>query len=778
VEIRYFEILDVEKGRASFVFPMTVGSRYHPDGAVPDADRVPSKEGEYRKAGERSGVDLDLRVDLDAGAALRDLRSPSHDIDVTSRGARASVSLHPADRIPNKDLVLSWRVAGDRPEASVLAHRSDVGGFFTLILQPELEPDPDVVVPREVVLVVDCSGSMRGMPIETAKAVVRRTLKTLSPSDTFRILRFSVRASGLAPDALPATPENVAKGLAYIDAMRGMGGTSMIEGIRASLAGPRDPERLRVVHFLTDGYIGNELEILAEVEKRLEGARMFPLGVGSSVNRYLIDRLARVGRGAPAYVRQGASEKRVEEEVARFVERVRRATVVDLEVDWGGLPVKDVVPARLPDLFVGQPVVVHGVYDGAGEGEIVLRGRRGGRPWQRTVRVSLPDREERHGALAQAWARARIAELMLERPPGYGKRGAELALEFRLMSEWTAFVAVEERVVVEGGAKKVVRQPLEMPEGTDRSGFFGKGDFFSDAPFDGPSTKRAIGVGGGAGGRRSLRAEGGGGTQGAVDLGLEWLKAKQRPDGSWDGDIRATGLSLLAYLGAGETHKVGRYRWQVRLALRNLKQNQRPDGAFAEDGAANAIATLAMSECFALTGSPLFKQAAQMAIDALVAQPPSADPRATVWIVAALRSAKSCDLRVPEDAIGKAVAALGRDAPADLEAAAAGALARSLAGQKPESHPDLGAILDRLAEEAPKAGAPSTLFATMALSRAGGERWKTWNKKLRAVVGAQEKVGAEKGSWSPVGEESRVVATVYAQMVLQEYYRYSRVFWK
>ncbi|MHC4225677.1 MAG: VWA domain-containing protein, partial [Planctomycetota bacterium] len=478
IEIRYLEDLPLLKDSYRFVFPMVVGPRFHPPGEVPDAHRVPSEPTEYLAPDARPGNDISVEVRLDAGMPFR-LFSPSHRLDGAHDGGPfALVRLDPADTIPNKDFVLEWNVVGDAPRVAVHVHRADQGGFFTLMVQPEVDPAAEVVAGREMIFVLDCSGSMSGAPIETAKAVIERTLKTLRPDDTFQVLRFSEEASGLWKEPRQANPADVAAALDYVRRLRGHGGTMMIEGIKAALSGPRDPERIRIVHFLTDGYIGNESQILREIHRRCGEARIFPLGVGSSVNRYLIDRMAEAGRGAPAYIRQDAAQERIRIEVDRFVERVRRPTLVDLEIDWGGLPVEDLVPARIPDLFVGQPVFVHGRFTEAAEGEVVLRGRRAGQPYEKRVPLVFPTRAETNASLAPRWARAVIARLGSSAEKEGGDLLKELVthlgLEFRLMTKYTAFVAVEETVVVENGETRTVREPLPLPEGTQWDGFFGQ----------------------------------------------------------------------------------------------------------------------------------------------------------------------------------------------------------------------------------------------------------------------------------------------------------------
>ena len=833
VEIRYVEHLVYEDGGYTLVFPMTVGPRFHPPGAVADAERVPSQPGEYVKPPGRPGHEVTLTVAIDAGVPLHDVTSPSHRISVSESGVDGcTLNLAPSDRIPNKDFVLRWKVAGAAPQAALLTHRSGDEGYFTLIVQPEAQPVESVIVPREMFLVVDCSGSMSGMPLETAKEIVRQTLKTLDPWDTFQILRFSEHASGLAALPLPATPANVQKGLAYIDQLRGSGGTMMIEGIRAALSGERDPDRLRIVHFLTDGFIGNETQILDEVIRGLNGARIFPLGVGASPNRYLIDRLARVGRGAATFVEQGATPKRIAQEVARFVERVRQPTLVDLEIDWQGLPVKDVMPSAVPDLFVGQPVVVHGRFDRSAAGTIRIKGRRGGLPYDQAVAVVLPDREAAHDALPQLWARARIAELVLAQGQGLGCREeiTALALQFRLMSAYTAFVAVEEQVVVEGGARKVVRQPLALPEGTEWDGFF------ADKPFDGTGTNHAIGLGGGGGGayggrrggRRNLRAAGGGGrTQMAVETSLDWLVTHQSPDGRWDADgfaaqgdpsrgplcdgaatgmsdVETTGLALLAFLGAGHTHREGHYKESVRKGLKWLRSQQDSRGCFALETqprwrTAHAVAGLAMAEAYGMTKSGVWKGSAQSGIDCVQrlqnpdgswGGPEDDGLILTAWMVMALKSGVYGGLDGEHAVIEKAYQHVkGREStsPPKPRDAAAAILIRFFAGSEdPTSSPAIQALVGHLMQHLPtwdpaKVDMTYWQFGTLAMFQVGGASWTAWNKSMKkAIVDPLRRDGNFAGSWDPLGpdakEGGRIWSTALMELCLEVYYRYRRVF--
>jgi Ca-activated chloride channel family protein len=269
-------------GACEYAFPTVVGP-----GFIPCRQADPGRIDPPVIAGGKSTSQiLTLQADIDAGAPLRDLSSPSHRIRVTPLyGTCWRAVLESDDRVAlDRDVVLRWRIRGAAPEIALLAWRdpraSDDPGVFTLLVQPKAAPRHDEVFQRELVFVLDCSGSMSGEPLQAAREVVRRALKSVRPDDTFQIIRFSESASGLGTELLQPTAVNVERALRYLDGLQGEGGTEMIAGIRAALGFPPDLRRLRIVAFLTDGYIGNETQILAEVRPP-GGTRLFTFGIGA-----------------------------------------------------------------------------------------------------------------------------------------------------------------------------------------------------------------------------------------------------------------------------------------------------------------------------------------------------------------------------------------------------------------------------------------------------------------------------------------------------------------
>jgi Ca-activated chloride channel family protein len=497
VTISYVETLKYEDGSYELAFPMVVGPRYIPGqpGAtsdqppvklgggwaydtdqVPDASRITPP---VAKPGTRAGHDISLEVQLDAGLAIESIHSRTHDVTIDRPAPdRAVVRLKNQTTIPNKDFILRYHVAGKKIGDAVLTHRNGHDGFFTLILQPPDRVAPAEVTPKELIFVLDTSGSMSGFPIEKAKETMNLALEGLNPHDTFNLITFSGDTHILFSEPVPATAENLRKAQAFLRSRSGGGGTEMMKAIRAALDPSDSQTHVRIVCFMTDGYVGNDMAIIAEVQRH-PNARVFSFGIGSSVNRFLLDQMAEHGRGEVEYVSlndDGSAAAR------RFHERVRNPLLTDISVEWGGLRVTEVYPQRIQDLFSARPVVLTGRYIHPGKGTVILRGKLAGRPVTRELRVELPEQQPRHNVLAALWARTRIEDLMARDYSGIqqGTPKAEvrlaitqLGLDYRLLTQYTSFVAVEEMTLTEGGQPRRIDVPVEVPEGVSYEGIFG-----------------------------------------------------------------------------------------------------------------------------------------------------------------------------------------------------------------------------------------------------------------------------------------------------------------
>jgi Ca-activated chloride channel family protein len=478
IDIRYFHTLGYSDGWYEFVFPMVVGPRFNPPGTTDGVGSVGRGNGgasgqktevQYLRPTERSGHDIALSVHLDAGVRIEGLKSVNHKVATTDTDVDSQViiKLDEGDRVPNQDFVLRYKVAGERTKSGLIVQKDEKGqGYFTLMLVPP--ENLGSLPPRalEIVFTLDVSGSMDGAPINQSKAAMRYALAQMNPQDTFQIVQFAGHAAAMAQQPLPATPDNVRAALAYMEQTQAGGGTMMLEGIRASLDIPRDENRLRFVGFLTDGYIGNEAEILKAVKASLGQARVFSFGVGSAPNRYLLDGLARQGRGAVAYL--GLNDDATEV-MAHFYERIRRPALTDIEIDWNGMQVSEVFPQEIPDLFVGRPVVLTGKFSGEGVDKIRIRGRVGNEVQAVELPVAMDGPAVGRKALPAVWARMKIADLADEAAMAPSADVAaqvrQVALEYGLMSSFTSFVAVDSSARTGGTFGTTVAVPVPVPPG-------------------------------------------------------------------------------------------------------------------------------------------------------------------------------------------------------------------------------------------------------------------------------------------------------------------------
>ncbi|MGA7935360.1 MAG: after-VIT domain-containing protein, partial [Kovacikia sp.] len=480
-----------------FVFPMVVGPRYIPGTPIEenavgggtaiapltrnqDTDLVPDAfrlNAPILPAGVRSGHDIGVTVEIDAVIQIQKVTSPSHQIQVDHEGQKVRVQLAGADTIPNKDLILRYQVAGSNTRTTLLTQTDDRGGHFALYLIPAVQYRPDQLVPKDVVFLIDTSGSQHGAPLRQCQELMRRFINGLNPNDTFTIIDFSDTTRQLSPVPLLNTAQNRARAIQYINQLNAGGGTEMLRGMRAVLNFPIvEPGRLRSIVLLTDGYIGNENQILAEVQRRLQpGNRLYSFGAGSSVNRFLLNRIAEIGRGVSRIVRQ---DEPTEEVAEKFFRQINNPVLTNLNLRWEGAGAPPVIhPATPPDLFAEQPLVLFGRKLDQVAGKLHVTGiTAGGQRYQQTFDLQFD--AAGNPAIAQRWGRAQIKDLMNQMVSGDTKAGVEAvthtALTYQLLSQYTAFVAVSDEAQVNPQQHSVsIQVPVEMPEGVNHIGVFG-----------------------------------------------------------------------------------------------------------------------------------------------------------------------------------------------------------------------------------------------------------------------------------------------------------------
>jgi Ca-activated chloride channel family protein len=481
IVIEYVEPLKYEAGPFEVTFPTVVGPRFIPGEArVPDASRITPP---VPPEGTRSGHDIGISVNIHAGVPILDLDSRLHEIDVERpEDDRARVTLRSKREIPNRDFVLRYAVAGDEVRSGYLVHRDEGDGYVTFVLLPPKRVTAATAAPKELVFVIDRSGSQNGLPLTKAKETMLWILDHMNPNDTFQVVSFSSSTEMLFDRPQRASVETKRQARAYINALRANGGTMMAEAVQRITQIPADDNRLRIVTFMTDGYIGNDFEVI-DLVRRLRGtSRWFPFGTGNSVNRFLLENMARYGGGETEYVLLNEPGEVV---AKKFYERIASPVLTDVSLEFRGLDVIDVLPTAVGDVWADRPLVIQARYRKSGKGSVILRGFRQGQPYRQELEVELPGRERSSAAIASMWARAKVEELMAQDlralqsgnfPTALKEEIVRVALAHQILSRFTSFVAVEDRVVNEGGELRTVTVPVEMPQGVTYEGVFGEAD--------------------------------------------------------------------------------------------------------------------------------------------------------------------------------------------------------------------------------------------------------------------------------------------------------------
>lgn len=471
VELRYSELLVPTDGRYQFVFPSVVGPRYNGKGTSGTGNQ-PWISTPYLQQGQASDTQFALQVELLAPVQIGEIASPSHPVDIQRHGQRASIHLATDETAGNnRDFILDYRLGGDQVQSGLLLSRGAQENFFLAMVAPPRAPDARLIVPRDYVFIVDVSGSMNGFPLDTTKALLRDLIGRLRPSDTFNLLLFSGDNRKLADTSLAATPANIRRATDMLDGEQGAGGTELMPALRDALAMPTDPERSRSFVVITDGFVTVESSAYQLVRENLNKANLFAFGIGTSVNRSLIEGLARAGQGEPFIVTDRTSAGQQAERLRRMIDS---PLLQGIHASFEGLEVYDVEPRQLPDLFANRPLVLFGKWKGEPRGELRLDAHAADGPFQVRLPISADNFTDNGGALAHLWARQRLASLMdqeaLDGGFEFSSQILDLGLKYQLLTPYTSFIAVDQQVRnPDPQASRTVNQPLPLPQGVSNS---------------------------------------------------------------------------------------------------------------------------------------------------------------------------------------------------------------------------------------------------------------------------------------------------------------------
>ena len=469
VELHYTELIVPTDSIYEFVFPTVVGPRYTTDRVAGTAPLDRWQSNPHLHAGVQPPGSFKLTATVNSGISLKEVGSPSHTVQVRFDGAQQAHIELPREggNEANRDFILRYRLAGAAIESGILLFEGARENYFLAMIEPPQRVTPAQIPARDYVFIVDVSGSMHGFPLNITKQLMRNLLTRLRPTDTFNVLLFAGSSLVLADAPLPATAENVRRGVEFIDSQQGGGGTELLPALRRALALPGTDAGARSIVIATDGYVTVETEAFDVIRGSLGQANLFAFGIGSSVNRFLIEGMARAGQGEPFVVTHDAEAEERAEALRRYIEA---PVLTKARLSATGFEIYDREPAGIPDVLAQRPVIVFGKWRGPRRGQLTLRGVAGDGPFERSFELSKVRPDANNEALKYLWARARIARLddyqKLAHDADRVKEITQLGLEYHLLTAYTSFIAVDEVVRNEKPADtQTVRQPLPMPQG-------------------------------------------------------------------------------------------------------------------------------------------------------------------------------------------------------------------------------------------------------------------------------------------------------------------------
>jgi len=480
VEMSYTELLVPTESIYEFVYPTVVGPRYSnlPASEAPASEKWVANP--YTHEGEKPTYTFDVAVNLSAGLPIQQVTCPSHKVNVQYDGkAFASVKLDESEKQGgNRDYILKYQLAGGQIESGLLLFQwkptpgpSEEGkaeNFFLLMAQPPKEVKPANIPAREYIFIVDVSGSMNGYPLDISKTVLRNLIGNLQPHEMFNVLLFSGGNTVLSDKgSLAATKANIQKAINVIDRQRGGGGTEILPALTRALNLPRAEGMSRTVVIVTDGYVRVEPEVFDLIRKNLGKANLFAFGIGSAVNRLIIEGMAHVGMGEPFIL---TKPDQAPAQAEKFRQYIQSPVLTNITIDFGTFQASEVEPRSVPDVLSERPVIVFGKWQGEPQGTITLTGMTGNnQKYAQRFEVGNVAPRQENVALRYLWARHQIMILgdynLLQPSDERVELITDLGLQYNLLTQYTSFVAIDSEVRNKEGDSTTVNQPLPLPEG-------------------------------------------------------------------------------------------------------------------------------------------------------------------------------------------------------------------------------------------------------------------------------------------------------------------------
>lgn len=471
VEMKYTELIVPENQVYEFVYPTVVGPRYQSHDADDNGLASTDKRwnaNPYLKEGEAPTYTFDISTVIKAGFPVKEVRCTSHETEISFENKKAvqcrlkESELHGG----NRDYILQYRLSGDKIESGILLYEGDDENFFLTMIEPPQRPKPEDIPKREYIFIVDVSGSMNGFPLDVSKSLLTELIGSLRKKDKFNVLLFAGGSALFAENSVPATKENIDSAINFLNEQQGGGATQLLPAMKRALALKGTENYSRTFIIATDGYVTVEKETFDLIRNNLGTANFFSFGIGSSVNRYIIEGIGRVGMGE-AFIATNKSEAK--QKAGQCKKYIESPVLTNINVDFGGFEVYDCEPVcNPPDVFAERPVIIFGKWKGKAKGKIKLTGTSGEKDFSTTIDVSGDKSSNSNEALKYLWARHKIQQLSdynsIRRTEENKTRITEIGLTYNLLTKFTSFVAIDTIVRNKEELEKI-KQALPLPKG-------------------------------------------------------------------------------------------------------------------------------------------------------------------------------------------------------------------------------------------------------------------------------------------------------------------------
>lgn len=469
VELRYTEMLIPENGIYEFVYPTVVGPRYSNSATANNLPNDSWVSNPYTSEGIKPLYTFNLKCSIAAGMPLSDVKCTTHKTNINFDSPSDALIKLASDETQggNRDFILQYRLTGNKVQSGVLLYPGKDENFFLAMIQPPKQVKLSVIPPREYVFIVDVSGSMHGFPLEISKKLLSDLIENLRPNDKFNVILFAGVSNVLSETSIAANRVNIDRAISFIEKQNGSGGTELLPALKRALSLKGTDGYARSFVIATDGYVDVEKAAFDLIRQNLDKASFFSFGIGSSVNRYIIEGIAHVGMGMPFVITKPEEASVIAD---KFRQYITNPVLTHINVSFDNFDAYDVEPLSVPDVFSERPVLIYGKYRGTPTGSITLKGTTGEGEYINHMAVNTARSSESNAALRYLWARERIRTLSDYASAGFGGNETEpavtaLGLKYNLLTEYTSFLAIDSEIRNTDGNSTTVSQPLPLPEG-------------------------------------------------------------------------------------------------------------------------------------------------------------------------------------------------------------------------------------------------------------------------------------------------------------------------